>query len=72
MIFEQIDAGGDRNFSYLIGDERSRACAVVDPGYDTANVEARVRALGLHVAYVPTRIPTTTTWRVTGCFTGAR
>ena len=30
MIFEQIDAGGDRNFSYLIGDEESRLCAVVD------------------------------------------
>ena len=23
MIFEQIEAGGDRNFSYLIGDEDS-------------------------------------------------
>jgi glyoxylase-like metal-dependent hydrolase (beta-lactamase superfamily II) len=52
MIFEQIDAGGDRNFSYLIGDEDSRTCAVVDPGYDTGQLEARVRALGLRVAYV--------------------
>ena len=26
MIFEQIDAGGDRNFSYLIGDEASGTC----------------------------------------------
>jgi len=52
MIFEQIDAGGDRNFSYLIGDEGSRACAVVDPGYDTSKVEARVQALGLRVAYI--------------------
>ena len=42
MIFEQIDAGGDRNFSYLIGDEESRLCAVVDPGYDTSKLEARV------------------------------
>lgn len=52
MIFEQIDAGGDRNFSYLIGDEESRQCAVVDPGYDTSKLEARVNALGLTVAYV--------------------
>jgi glyoxylase-like metal-dependent hydrolase (beta-lactamase superfamily II) len=52
MIFEQIDAGGDRNFSYLIGDEGSRTCAVVDPGYDTTKVEARVQALGLRVVYV--------------------
>jgi glyoxylase-like metal-dependent hydrolase (beta-lactamase superfamily II) len=52
MIFEQIDAGGDRNFSYLIGDEASRLCAVVDPGYDTSKLEARVNALGLKVGYV--------------------
>lgn len=52
MIFEQIDAGGDRNFSYLIGDETSRACAVVDPGYDTNQLAARVQALGMQVAYV--------------------
>jgi glyoxylase-like metal-dependent hydrolase (beta-lactamase superfamily II) len=52
VVFEQIDAGGDRNFSYLIADEESRACAVVDPGYDTSKLEARVRALGLRVTHV--------------------
>ncbi len=52
MIFEQIEAGGDRNFSYLIGDEETRLCAVVDPGYDTSKLAARVQALGLKVAYV--------------------
>lgn len=52
MIFEQIDAGGDRNFSYLIGDERSRLGAVVDPGYETDKLAARVQAHGLKVAYI--------------------
>jgi glyoxylase-like metal-dependent hydrolase (beta-lactamase superfamily II) len=52
MLFEQIDAGGDRNFSYLIADEASRVCAVVDPGYDTSKLAARVQALGLKVAYI--------------------
>jgi hydroxyacylglutathione hydrolase len=52
MIFEQIDAGGDRNFSYLIGDEATRLCAVVDPGYDTSKLAARVQELGLNVAYI--------------------
>lgn len=52
MIFEQIDAGGDRNFSYLIGDEASGACAVVDPGYDTSKLEARVQELGLRVTHI--------------------
>ena len=52
MIFEQIDAGGDRNFSYLIGDEASSTCAVVDPGYDTSKLEARVQELGLRVTHI--------------------
>ncbi len=52
MLFEQIDAGGDRNFSYLIADEESKLCAVVDPGYDTSKLEARVQELGLQVAYI--------------------
>jgi len=52
MIFEQVEAGGDRNFSYIIGDEDSRLCAVVDPSYDTSKLEARVKALGLKVTYV--------------------
>ena len=52
MIFEQIDAGGDRNFSYLIGDEAGGTCAVVDPGYDTSKLEARVQELGLRVTHI--------------------
>jgi hydroxyacylglutathione hydrolase len=52
MLFEQIDAGGDRNFCYLIGDEQTRVCAVVDPGYDTAKLEARVRDLGFKVTHI--------------------
>ena len=52
MIFEQIDAGGDRNFCYLIADEASRQCAVVDPGYDTDQLAARVQELGYDVTYI--------------------
>ena len=52
MIFEQLDAGGDRNFSYLIADEDSRVCAVVDPGYDTSALAGRVSALKLRVSHV--------------------
>jgi hydroxyacylglutathione hydrolase len=33
MVFEQLRAaGGDRNFSYLVGDEISREAVIVDPG----------------------------------------
>ncbi len=52
MLFEQIDAGGDRNYCYLIADEASKRCAVVDPGYETDKLEARVKELGLEVAYI--------------------
>ena len=52
MLFEQIDAGGDRNFSYLVADEAARLCAVVDPGYDTGKLETRVRELNLQVTHI--------------------
>ncbi|MFH2000726.1 MAG: hydroxyacylglutathione hydrolase family protein [Planctomycetota bacterium] len=52
MIFEQIKAGGDRNFSYLIGDEGSRRCAVVDPSGNPKKMLARVNELGLEVVYL--------------------
>jgi hydroxyacylglutathione hydrolase len=31
MIFQQVYAGGDRNFGYLVGDELSGEAAVIDP-----------------------------------------
>ncbi|MFC1716901.1 hypothetical protein ACFL6S_24755, partial [Candidatus Poribacteria bacterium] len=31
MIFQQIRAGGDRNFGYLIGDEESKEAVIIDP-----------------------------------------
>jgi glyoxylase-like metal-dependent hydrolase (beta-lactamase superfamily II) len=33
LIFQQIQAGGDRNFGYLIGDDDSKLAAVVDVSY---------------------------------------
>ena len=33
MIFEQIPVNGDRNLSYLIGDDSSRRAAIVDAAY---------------------------------------
>lgn len=33
MIFQQVKAGGDRNFGYFIGDENSKESAVIDPSY---------------------------------------
>jgi hydroxyacylglutathione hydrolase len=52
MIFEQIAVGGDRNFAYLIGDEETRAAAVIDPAYRPDLVLERASAHGLEIAYL--------------------
>jgi glyoxylase-like metal-dependent hydrolase (beta-lactamase superfamily II) len=52
MIFEQIRTGGDRTFSYLIGDEESSEAAVADPGYDPEMLLERVAERGLKLKYV--------------------
>lgn len=41
MLFRQLQAGGDRNFSYVIADEISGHAAVIDPG-DPPNSELQV------------------------------
>ena len=52
MIFEQIAVGGDRNFAYLVGDEETRAAAVIDPAYRPDLVLARASAHGLEISYL--------------------
>ncbi len=52
MIFEQIVTAGDRCFSYLIGDEQTKAAAVIDPAYSPELVLERAAASGLEVKYL--------------------
>ncbi len=52
LVFEQIRAGGDRNFGYLLGDRDARAAALIDPSYSPDVFVERARAQGLDVAYV--------------------
>ena len=52
MIFEQIQAKGDRNFAYLIGDQAAREAAIVDPAYDPARSLDHATRHGLKVRYV--------------------
>src|SRR5262245_53362408 len=33
LVFEQIRAGGDRNFGYLLGDRDARQAVLIDPSY---------------------------------------
>jgi glyoxylase-like metal-dependent hydrolase (beta-lactamase superfamily II) len=52
MIFEQILIGGDRNFAYLVGDERSRKAAVVDPAYHPEKLLEKAEKHSLKIKYV--------------------
>jgi hydroxyacylglutathione hydrolase len=52
MIFEQVRCGGDRNFSYLLGDEESREAALVDPGYSPEMLVERVKGHRLRLRWI--------------------
>jgi len=52
LVFEQIRAGGDRNFGYILGDRRSRACALIDPSYSPDAFVQRAQEQGLTVTLV--------------------
>ena len=40
LVVLQLHLGGDRNFSYLIGDRASREALVIDPGFEPAELKA--------------------------------
>lgn len=52
MIFEQIAVGGDRNFAYLVGDERTRQAALIDPGSGPELAVRRSGLLGVEIRFV--------------------
>ncbi len=52
MIFEQVHLGGDRNFSYLVGDPDAGECVVVDPAFDPAKLFEIARERGLTVKHI--------------------
>jgi glyoxylase-like metal-dependent hydrolase (beta-lactamase superfamily II) len=52
LVFEQIRAGGDRNFGYLLGDRTARQCALIDPSYSPETFVARAKDQGLTVTHV--------------------
>lgn len=52
MLFEQLHAGGDRNFSYLIADESTREAAIVDPGSPPQAELASLKRNNLSLVYI--------------------
>jgi hydroxyacylglutathione hydrolase len=52
VIFYQIDAGGDRNFAYLLADGEGGKAALFDPPPDPSRYTGLVRKHGLSVAFI--------------------
>jgi len=52
MIFHQIDAGGDRNFAYLMADAEGGQAGLFDPPHDASLYLPLVERHRLSVAYV--------------------
>jgi hydroxyacylglutathione hydrolase len=52
MIFHQIDAGGDRNFAYLIADREGGVAALFDPPPDPGRYSSLIDGHKLTVEYI--------------------
>jgi len=52
LVFEQIRAGGDRNFGYLLGDRHAKVGVLIDPSFSPATFAARAREQGLSITHV--------------------
>src|SRR5688500_14922058 len=52
LVFEQIRAGGDRNFGYLLGDRDAREAVLIDPSYSPDAFVERARDQGLTVTHI--------------------
>ena len=52
LVFEQIRAGGDRNFGYLLGDRSAKQAVLIDPSYSPEAFVARAEDQGLAVSHV--------------------
>ncbi|MEN8152829.1 MAG: hydroxyacylglutathione hydrolase family protein [Acidobacteriota bacterium] len=52
MIFKQIESGGDRNFGYLIGCEKTKEGALVDPSPDPLPCVNAAKSNRIKILYV--------------------
>jgi len=52
LVFEQIRAGGDRNFGYLLGDRSAKRAVLIDPSYSPDAFVQRATEQGLVVSHV--------------------
>ena len=52
LIFEQIRAGGDRNFGYLLADREAATGVLIDPSFSPEQFVERARAQGIEIAHI--------------------
>jgi glyoxylase-like metal-dependent hydrolase (beta-lactamase superfamily II) len=52
LVFEQIRAGGDRNFGYVLGDREAGKAVLIDPSYSPDAFVGRCTDQGLTVTHV--------------------
>jgi hydroxyacylglutathione hydrolase len=52
LVFEQIRAGGDRNFGYLLGDRSARQAVLIDPSYSPEAFLGRADEQKLAVTHI--------------------
>lgn len=52
LIFEQIRAGGDRNFGYLLADREAGRGVMIDPSYSPEQFVERARAQRIEIDYI--------------------
>lgn len=52
LVFEQLRAGGDRNFGYLLGDRDAAAAVLIDPSYSPDAFVQRAREQHLSVSHI--------------------
>jgi glyoxylase-like metal-dependent hydrolase (beta-lactamase superfamily II) len=52
LVFEQIRAGGDRNFGYLLGERSSGRAVLIDPSFSPEVFVQRARDQGLIVTHI--------------------
>ncbi len=52
MIFKQVPVGTFQNFSYIIGDEKTKMAAIIDPAWETDKLLGICQEHALKVSYV--------------------
>ena len=52
MYVKQIKLSKMETFCYVIGDENTMTCALIDPAFDTQNILSGVRELGFKITHV--------------------